>query len=249
MSETKQPHIRCSRSDAAKFAILPGDPERVERVKQFLDNPVDIACNREFKSCSGTYQGVKVMVVSTGIGGASTGIAVEELRNIGVETLIRIGSCGAMQGHLKLGHTVIASGAVRDDGASRAYIDPSFPAIPDPTVLAMLLESAREQGFPHHCGMIRSHDSFYTDQEEAIDSYWGQRGVLGADMESASLFVIGSLRRLRTGSVLNVVVEQKGDLATGINEYVDGESLTALGEQNEIRTVLGAIVKLDRPQP
>jgi len=246
MPEMKQPHIRCSRSDGAKFAILPGDPERVERVKAFLENPVDIAFNREYKSCSGTYKGVKVMVVSTGIGGASTGIAVEELRNIGVETMIRIGSCGAMQEPLKLGHMVIASGAVRDDGTSRAYIDPSFPAIPDPEVMAMLLESAREQGFPYHCGMIRSHDSFYTDQEEAIDNYWSQRGILGADMESATLFVIGSLRRLKTASVLNVVVEQQGDLTVGINGYVDGESQTAVGEQNEIRTVLGAIVKLER---
>jgi uridine phosphorylase len=246
MSEIKQPHIRCSRSDGAKFAILPGDPERVERVKQFLDNPVDIAFNREYKSCSGTYQGVRVMVVSTGIGGASTGIAVEELRNIGVETMIRIGSCGAMQANLKLGHTVIASGAVRDEGTSRAYVELGFPAIPDPEVMAMLVESAREQGIPHHCGMIRTHDSFYTDQEEAIDNYWSQRGILGADMESATLFVIGSLRGLKTASVLNVVVEYTGDLSSGINDYVDGSSLTAVGEQNEIRTVLNAIVKLDR---
>jgi uridine phosphorylase len=246
MSEMKQPHIRCGRSDATRFAILPGDPERVGRVKQFLENPVDIACNREYTSCSGTYRGVKVMVVSTGIGGASTGIAIEELKNIGVETMIRIGSCGAMQGNLKLGHTIIASGAVRDDGASRAYVDPSYPAVPDPRVLAMLLESAREQGFTHHCGLIRSHDSFYTDQEEAIDNYWSQRGILGSDMESATLFVIGSLRGLKTASVLNVVVEQNGSLASGISGYVEGGRLTAVGEENEIRTALGAIVKLSR---
>jgi len=246
MSEMKQPHIRCSRTDGAKYAILPGDPERVDRVKLFLENPVDIAYNREYKSCSGTYKGVTVMVVSTGIGGPSTGIAVEELRNIGVETMIRIGSCGALQENLKLGHTVIASGAVRDDGASKAYIAESFPAIPDPNVLSKLLESAREQGFPHQCGMIRSHDSFYTDQEEAIDAYWSQRGILGADMESAALFVIGSLRNVKTASVLNVVVEQKGNLENGINEYVNGENQTAVGERNEILTVLEAIVKLEQ---
>ena len=240
-----QPHIRCAGHDAAKYAIMPGDPERVERVKKFLDNPVDIAYNREFKSCSGYYKGVKVMVVSTGIGGASTGIAVEELKNIGVDTLIRIGSCGALQKDIKLGDLVIGNGAVRDDGASKTYIEEIYPAVPDPDVLFSLIQSAKEMGYKYYSGPIRSHDSFYTDNEEKIDKYWGDAGVLGADMESAALFVIGSLRKLKTGSVLNVVVESNGNLDEGINSYVDGESITAQGEKREILTVLEAILKLD----
>ena len=246
MPEKKQPHIRCGPSDAAKYAILPGDPARVDRVKAMLSGPVDIAFNREYKSCRGTYQGVPVMVVSTGVGGASTGIAVEELRRIGVDTLIRIGSCGALQRDLKLGDLIIANGAVRDDGASRAYISEGYPAVPDQQVLAALLESANALKFPNYCGVIRSHDSFYTDQEEAVDAYWSQRGVLGADMESATLFVVGRLRGLKTASILNVVVEYGNDLENGINEYVDGEGPAARGEQNEIRAVLEAIVKLEK---
>jgi len=245
MSEVKQPHIRCGLADGAKYAILPGDPARVDRVKQFLDDPVDIAFNREYKSCRGSYKGVRVLVMSTGIGGPSAGIAVEELRNIGVETLVRIGSCGALQKHLKLGDLIIASGAVRDDGASRAYIDERYPAIPDPELLGALMETARARQYPHHCGIVHSHDSFYTDQEAASSYFWSQRGVLGADMESAALFVIGGLRKLKTASILNVIVELSGDLEHGINDYVDGESQTAIGERNEILTALEAIVRLE----
>lgn len=240
-----QPHIRCGKGDAAKYAILPGDPARVDRVKKFLDNPLDIAYNREFKSCSGYYKGVKVMVVSTGIGGASTGIAVEELKNIGVETLIRIGSCGALQQEIKLGDLVIGNGAVRDDGASKAYIESIYPAVPDPDVLFSLIQSAKEMGYKYYSGPIRSHDSFYTDNEEQIDKYWGNAGVIGSDMESSALFVIGRLRKLKTGSVLNVIVESDGKLDDGISSYVDGESITAQGEKREILTVLEAILKLD----
>lgn len=244
MSDTKQPHIQCSPADGAKFAILPGDPERVERVKRFLDHPVDIAFNREYKSCRGRYKGVEVMVISTGIGGVSAGIAVEELRQIGVETLIRIGSCGALQDGLKLGELIIANGAVRSDGASRTYVEEVFPAVPDTGVLTALLDAARDQGFAHHCGIIHSHDSFYTDQEDAHRRYWSERGVLGADMESAALFVIGTLRRLKTASILNVVVEQDGNIEDSIGDYVHGESRTAVGERNEILTALEAIVRL-----
>ncbi|MBV8048617.1 MAG: nucleoside phosphorylase [Paludibacterium sp.] len=246
MLEAKQPHIRCGRSDAAPFAILPGDPERVERVKAFLDDPVDIAFNREYKSCRGSYQGVPVMVVSTGIGGASTGIAVEELRQIGVHTLIRIGSCGALQPALRLGELIIACGAVRDDGASRAYVADRFPAVPDTDLLAGLLASAAEQGFAHHCGLVHSHDSFYTDHETASREHWRRHGVLGADMETSALLVIARLRGLRAASILNVVVEHSGDIESGINDYVVGENRTATGERNEILTALGAIVRLAR---
>lgn len=246
MSNNIQPHIRCCSNDAAKYAIMPGDPERVERVKKFLDNPIDIAFNREYKSCSGFYKGVKVMVVSTGIGGASTGIAVEELKNIGVQTLIRIGSCGALQSNIKLGELIIANGAVRDEGTSKAYVESSYPAVPDTDVLISLIESARELDCNYYCGKIRSHDSFYTDKEQEIDEYWMKKGILGSDMESAALFVIGGIRNLKTASVLNVVVEYDGNLDTGINSYVNGEGATSLGEKKEILTVLEAIVKLDK---
>lgn len=244
MNKDLQPHIKLGMENSAPFAILPGDPERVLRVKKFLDNPVDLAYNREFRSCMGYYKGAKVLVVSTGIGGASTGIAVEELKNIGVKTLIRIGSCGALQKGMKLGSLVVGSGAVRDDGASSTYIDEIYPAVPDTELLINILEVCKNNNITNYCGIIRSHDSFYTDEEEEIDNYWAERKVLGADMESAALFTIGALRGLKTASILNVVVESDGSLDEGINNYTDGESATAMGEKNEILVALEAISRI-----
>lgn len=245
MSNNLQPHIKLGMENSALFAILPGDPERVLRVKKFLDNPVDLAYNREFRSCMGYYKGAKVLVVSTGIGGASTGIAVEELKNIGVKTLIRIGSCGALQKGMKLGNLVVGSGAVRDDGTSSTYIDEIYPAVPDTELLINILEACKDLNVKSYCGIIRSHDSFYTDEEEEIDNYWAERKVLGADMESAALFTIGALRGLKTASILNVVVESDGSLDEGINNYTDGESATATGEKNEILVALEAISRIN----
>ncbi|MDF2631780.1 MAG: udp1 [Caproiciproducens sp.] len=247
MSKTNlQPHIRCANEDSAPYAILPGDPKRVDRIKEYLTDVKEIDFNREYKSISGTYKSVRVMAVSTGIGGASTGIAVEELHNIGVKTMIRIGSCGALQPEIKLGDLILINGAVRDDGASKTYIDPIYPAVPDTELLLCTMEAAAEQSFRSHVGKARSHDSFYTDEEDQIDRFWGSKGVLGADMETAALFVIGGLRGVKTASILNTVVESEGGLETGINSYVDGESLTKTGEEHEILTALEAILKINQ---
>ncbi|WP_062530279.1 nucleoside phosphorylase [Olsenella sp. DNF00959] len=240
-----QPHVRCTRKDAARYAILPGDWARVDRMREFLDDVQDIAFNREMKSIVGSYRGVRVMCVSTGMGGASTGIAVEELHNVGVECMIRIGSCGALQPEVGMGDLVVLSGVVRDDGASRAYVGENYPAVPDTDVLMAEVQTARELGLPFHVGLGRSHDSFYTDREEDIDRYWHDRGVLGADMETSALFTIGRLRRVRCGSILNVVSLYGGDLASEINAYTGAEDKAAQGERNEITLALETVVRLE----
>ena len=241
-----QPHIRCTEEDAALYAILPGDPMRTERVKALLTDAKDIAYNREMKSISGYYKGVKVMAVSTGMGGASTAIAVEELANIGVKAMIRIGSAGAYRKGIELGDLIIVNGAVRDDGASKAYVASEFPAVPDTELLFDVIEAARTQGFKYHVGIGRSHDSFYCDPEAKLDAYWGTKGVLGGDFETASLFVVGGLRGVKTASILNNVVEFQADVMEGINNYVDEASAVAEGERREIITALEAFVALDK---
>jgi uridine phosphorylase len=246
MTDNLQPHIRCGIQDGAEYAILPGDPGRVDRIKMYLEDTREIAYNREFKTISGLYKNVRILVTSTGIGGPSTGIAVEELKNIGVRTMIRIGSCGALQKNIKLGSLVIPSGAVRNEGTSDTYIERGYPAVPDTDVLFSLISSAKKLGFTYHCGRVRSHDSFYTDNEDNIDAFWSEKGILAADMESASLYVIGGLRGIRTASVLNVVVEYGKDLESGINEYVEGERAASAGEGNEILAALEAIASLDK---
>ena len=241
MSE-KQAHIRLSKEDAARFAILPGDPGRIDHIKSFLDDPRELVFNREMRSVSGYYKGIKVLAVSTGMGGASTGIAVEELRNIGVEYMVRIGSCGALQPSIRLGDLIVVNGAVRDEGTSKAYIDSIYPAVPNTELLFSLIQAAKDQNLTYHVGLARSHDSFYTDREEDIDAYWSKAGVLGADMETAALFTIGGLRGIKCASLLNTVVEYECDLEQNINDYVDGESVVKKGEADEIRTALEAFV-------
>ncbi|MFU0828462.1 MAG: Uridine phosphorylase [Lachnoclostridium sp.] len=237
-----QPHIRLSSEDSAKYAILPGDPGRIDSVKQFLSDSKELAYNREIRSVSGYYKGIKVLAVSTGMGGASTGIVVEELHNIGVEYMIRIGSCGALDPAMKLGDLLIVNGAVRDEGTSKAYIEGIYPAIPDTELLMNAVEAAKQLKVPYLIGKARSHDSFYTDREEEIDRYWSRMGIKGADMETAALFVIGSLRGVKTASLLNTVVEYSGNLTDEINNYVDGETLVKQGEVNEIQVALETFV-------
>ncbi|MFR1907137.1 MAG: nucleoside phosphorylase [Clostridium neonatale] len=240
-----QPHIRCGIKDSAKYALLPGDPKGIDRIKEFLTDTKEISYNREHRSISGYYKGIKIIAVSTGMGGASTGIVVEELYNIGVEVMIRIGSCGALDSNINLGDIILVNGAVRDEGASKAYIESIYPAIPDFDVLLSTCEAAKEKKYRYFIGKARSHDSFYTDEEETIDEYWSSKGILGADMETAALFTIGALRGVKTASILNNVSEYKKDLKDEVNNYVEGENLAIDGEKREIIVALEAIVKLN----
>lgn len=241
-----QAHIRLTSEDSAKYALLPGDPGRISNIKTFLTDVKEITYNREMRSISGYYKGIKVLAVSTGMGGASTGIAVEELHNIGVQYMIRIGSCGALDSKMKLGNLLIVNGAVRDEGTSKAYIESIYPAIPDTELLMKVIQAAKECNASFYIGKARSHDSFYTDREEEIDQYWSGKGILGADMETAALFVIGSLRGVKTAAILNTVVEYQGNLTNEINHYVDGETCVKQGEDNEILVALDAFVLEER---
>ena len=243
-----QPHIRLDSNHGALCALLPGDPARLDRIKTFLTDVQELAYNREYRSLVGSFQGVKVLAVSTGIGGASAGIAVEELRNLGVTNMIRIGSCGALQPQVKIGDLVLVNGAVRDDGASKTYIDPIFPAVPDSELLFACVTAAKTHGFRHHTGIARSHDSFYTDREAEIDAYWSKRGVLGADMETAALYTIGHLRGIRTMSILNNVVAFEEDTLDAIGSYVDGETAAMQGEEHEILVALEALAQIVQPK-
>lgn len=241
-----QPHIRLDQNHGAVCALLPGDPARLDRIKAFMEDAEELAYNREFRSLVGSYNGVKVLAVSTGIGGASAGIAVEELTNLGVKNMIRIGSCGALQPQVKIGDLIFVSGAVRDDGASKAYIEPIFPAVPDSDLLFACVCAAKNRAIRFHTGIARSHDSFYTDREAEIDAYWSKRGVLGADMETAALYTIGHLRNIRTMSILNNVVAFETDTLDAIGSYVDGETAAMRGEEHEILIALDAFVQISK---
>ena len=241
-----QPHIQLDDTLQVPYALLPGDPGRLDRIALQLEDVRELAYNREFRSLRGTYRGVPVLAVSTGIGGSSAAIAVEELRNTGVRAMIRIGSCGALQKGIPLGTLIFASGAIRDEGTSKAYADVRFPAVPDPVLLGHLMAAAREERTPYRVGIVHSHESFYIDSNDQESEHWSSLGALGADMETAALFTVGSIRGIRTASILNNVVEYGADTGESIGDYASGAELCAKGEQLEIHTALEAFYRLDR---
>ena len=241
-----QPHIQLPDDLNIRFALLPGDPARLDAIARQLQNVEELAYNREFRSLRGTYRGLPVLAVSTGIGGSSAGIAIEELRNIGVTAMVRIGSCGALQKGIALGDLIFACGAIRDDGASKAYADVRYPAVPDTALLGHCIAAARDRGWPHHVGVVHSHESFYIDTNDAESAHWSRLGALGADMETAALFTIGRIRGVRTASILNNVVVYGEDTAESIGGYVDGADPAARGEEREIAVALEALYRLSR---
>ncbi|MCF7929867.1 MAG: nucleoside phosphorylase [Spirochaetales bacterium] len=233
-----QPHIQCEKVNP--YVLLPGDPRRVDRVASHLTDAKEKADNREFRTIEGSYQGMPVTVTSTGIGGASAAIALEELVQCGGKYFIRIGSAGAVQPHINIGDIVVAAGAVREDGASKMYIRNEYPAVASALLVTAIEQAAEQMQAVFHTGIVRSHDSFYIDEEQEQMAYWHKKGVLASDMETAALLVVGRLRNVEAASILNNVVLYKGDVKEGINEYVSVEDAAQKGEETEIRLGLEA---------
>jgi uridine phosphorylase len=241
-----QPHIHLDESLNISYAIMPGDPARVERIAAYLEQPHDLGINREYRCISGTYRGVKVLAISTGMGGPSTAIAVEELRQIGITHMIRIGSCGALQEGIPIGDLILAQGAVRDDGTSATYVSRSYPAVSDAEMLFLCKEAALKCNITTHTGIVRSHDSFYIDDQDAIDEYWHRMGVLGSDMETATLLTTARLRGVKALSILNNVVLWGNDTFDSIGSYSTGENASALGEKASILLALETFVSIEQ---
>ena len=207
-------HLNIRPGDVGRYVLLPGDPGRCEQIAAYLDDPKLVAYNREYKTYTGTLLGQKVSVTSTGIGGPSTAIAVEELVKCGADTFIRVGTCGGMNEHVVPGSLVIATGAIRAEGTSREYLPIEFPAVADHTVTCALEEAAKSLALPLHIGVVQCKDSFYGQHEPdaqpvADDLHrrwnaWIKGGCLSSEMESSTLFILGACRGVRTGTVLLV---------------------------------------------
>lgn len=219
MSDKLLYHIKLSKENTAKYAILPGDPGRVEKIARLLDKPKQIGCNREYTSYEGYIEGEKVLVVSTGIGGPSTAICVEELAQIGVETFIRVGTCGGMQQNVNPGDIVIANGAIRMEGTSREYMPIEFPAVANFDVTNALVKASKNLAYPYHVGVVQAKDSFYSQHNpdsmgvaDELNSKWKawiKGGCLASEMESAALYIVSSVRGLKSGAVFHCVWNQE----------------------------------------
>lgn len=242
----KQAHIQLDETVNAPCALMPGDPKRVDVIASCLENVEELTFNREYRSIVGTYKGMRVIGISTGMGGSSVAIAVEELKNIGVHTMMRIGSAGAMQEGIGLGDLVICEGAIRDDGASKTYIDPIYPAVPDYRLINHCVEVAKENNYEHHVGIVLSHESFYYDEDAQDCERWSKKGVLASDFETAALYTVGRIRKVHTASILNNVVLWGKNTEESISSYQGGEDRTAIGEKREVLTALEAMFRLEK---
>lgn len=216
-------HIRCNAEDVGRYCFLPGDPGRCEAIAAHFENPVHIGMNREFNVYSGFLLGEKVSVCSTGIGGPSASIAMEELHNMGVDTFIRIGTCGGIAMDVLPGDVVVATGAVRFEHTSFEYAPAEFPAVPD-FEIAMALKAAGEAlGYRTHTGVVQCKDSFYGQHspEKSPVSYmlldkwesYKRLGVKASEMESAALFVVAAALGVRCGSCFHTVWNQEREKA------------------------------------
>lgn len=214
-----QYHIHTRPGDVGKYVILPGDPKRCEKIAQHFDNPTLIADSREYVTYTGYLDGVKVSVTSTGIGGPSASIAMEELVNCGADTFLRIGTCGGIDTNVKSGDVVIATGAIRMEGTSKEYAPIEFPAVADLDITNALVKSAKKQGCPFHTGVVQCKDAFYGQHspEKMPVSYellnkweaWKRLGCKASEMESAALFIVASHLGVRCGSSFLVVANQE----------------------------------------
>ncbi len=245
----KMYHIGLSFKDIkdTKYCILTGDPGRVETIACYLDDAIYLGENREYKSYLGKRNNTNVLVISTGMGGPSMAICVEELKMLGIETLIRVGTSGGMQLDVKAGDLVVATGAVRQEGTSDEYISKEFPAVADLDVTNALIESANELGFTNHHGIVHCKDSFYGQHDpnrmpaskELLEKWdaWIKAGVLCSEMETASLFVVSSILKLKAGAVLSIIWNQEREKA-GLDQEQNFET------DREIQVAIKAIEKL-----
>lgn len=216
-------HIRTNSENVGKYVIMPGDPKRSEKIAGYFENPVLVADNREYVTYTGMLAGEKVSVTSTGIGGPSAAIALEELVHCGAHTFVRVGTCGAMQLPVMGGDIVIATGSVRMEGTTKEYAPIEFPAVANLQVVNALVSSAKESGIRYHTGVVQSKDSFYGQHEplnkpvgyELASKWeaWKKLGCLASEMESAALFVAGASLGVRVGACFLVIGNQEREEA------------------------------------
>ena len=214
-----QYHLRIKRGDVGRYVIMPGDPQRVPVIAGFLENAKQVAYYREFNTYTGYLGDTKVSVTSTGIGGPSASIAMEELTKCGADTFLRMGTCGGIALPVMGGDAVIATGAIRMEGTSREYAPIEFPAVADYDVVTAVKQASEKLGIKHHLGIVQCKDSFYGQHSpelmpvsyELLNKWeaWKRLGVLASEMESAAMSTGASYLHVRCGSVFFVVGNQE----------------------------------------
>lgn len=245
--QEKQFHIKCVEGDVGKYVILAGDPGRIPQIAALFDDAKQIAYNREFNIYTGYLCGEKVTACSTGIGGPSSAIAMEELHNIGADTFIRTGTCGGIDLDVCSGDIVVATGAIRFEHTSCEYAPLEFPAVADLDIAVALRDAAKELGATVHTGVVQCKDSFYGQHSpskmpvanELLEKWeaWKRLGVKASEMESAALFVVASALGCRCGSCFHVIWNQERE-AAGLDQKQNEDTSLA------VKTAVEAMKKI-----
>jgi Uridine phosphorylase len=223
----RQYHLEVTSEDVADSVLLPGNPDRIGTITDLWDDATTVATHREYRTATGNYNETPISATSTGIGGPSAAIALEELARVGSETFIRVGSCGAIQPEIDVGDLVITSGAVRQEGTSEEYVNPTYPATADHEVVSALIAAAERLGYDYHVGVTMSADSFYAGQgrpgfdgyeapgsDDLVDSL-RNANVKNIEMEAATILTLASIYGLRAGAVCAVYANrQTGEFRT-----------------------------------
>jgi uridine phosphorylase len=214
----KKYHVGLAKGEVGDYVLVPGDPARTAVIARFLDGAKEMAFSREYRTFTGSVDSVPVSTMSTGMGGPSVAIGVEELSELGVHTFLRVGTCGAAQPEIKMGDLVIALASVRSEGTPNGYVPTEYPAVASLDVVNALVDAAKASAVPFHVGVIRSVDALYSDllpdsmpRPHLRDELemWSRAGVLSNDMETSTLFVVARLRKLRAGTI-NLCVDELG---------------------------------------
>ncbi|KYH26490.1 purine nucleoside phosphorylase [Halalkalicoccus paucihalophilus] len=239
----KQPHLLVEPGDLNEIALIPGDPGRVDRIAGLCDESEVVAENREYKLVNTTYEGTDLTICSTGIGCPSAAIAIEELERVGVETVIRVGTTGALQSDIEIGDMIVATGAAKDEGTTKRYESVTYPAVSDYGVLSALVDGAESRGEEVHVGPIASDDAFYAETDAYVDE-WERAGILSVEMEAAAVFTLARRKGMRAGAICTV----DGNLVEGTQKgETDDEELPEKAKDNVERAIgisLDAVVAL-----
>lgn len=223
-----QKHIRCRPGDIAPVVLVPGDLGRAHTIAKRLDNPRELAHNREYIVYTGFYKGAPVGVCSTGIGGPAASIAFEELAKVGVTTLIRVGSAGGRQPEIPLGTPVVIYASHRGEGTSKVYLPPEFPAVADLELTNILISTLKDRGVEYRAGLGFTRDAYYV-QDEELNAQLRDAGVVAAEQEAAVLFIVGQVRGLRTACIVatdsNIWLSPQPSLAEKEEAFRRGEVL------------------------
>ncbi|WP_133013598.1 uridine phosphorylase [Clostridium cuniculi] len=243
----KQYHINVAASEVGKYVIMPGDPKRCAKIAKYLENSKLVADSREYVTYTGYLDGVKVSVTSTGIGGPSASIALEELVKCGADTFIRVGTCGGMDVNVKGGDMVIATGSIRMEGTTKEYAPIEFPAVANLEVVNSLVKASKNLNKTYHTGVVQSKDSFYGQHSpekmpigyDLINKWdaWVKCGCLASEMESAALFIVGSYLRVRVGAIFLTIANQE-------REKLGLENIQVHDTEGAIRVAVEAIRNL-----